>query len=94
MKLKVYPKNVIKAAMSAKNINIVSLAKQLNKSTSSVHKAIKGSSTIPSETLNNSIIEALQPELEVIYDALMGNDILKGNSISPGIALHIAGSHS
>ncbi len=94
MKLKDYPENVIKAAMSAKNMNKVSLAKQLRKSTTSVHKAINGSSTIPSDTLNNSIVEALQPELSVIYNALFSNNILNGKMLSPEATLHIAGSHS
>lgn len=94
MKLKDYPENVIKAAMSAKKMNTVRLAKQLKKSTTSVHKAINGSSTIPSDTLNQSIVEALQPELDVIYSALLSNNILNGKMLSPGVSLHIAGSHS
>jgi len=72
MNLKEYPENVIKAAMSAKETNIVRLARTLNKSTTSVQKAIKHSSTIPSETLEDSIVGLLQPELDIIHTALKG----------------------
>lgn len=68
--MKGYKPNEIQAAIVAKGWNRRRLAKEIGRSATSVNKAIKGQSTIRSEKLEDDIIKILQPELELIREAL------------------------
>ena len=68
MSLGKYSREEIEAAIKIKGLNHVSLAKQLNRSTSAVSRAIKGIETINSESLKNDILETLNPELDKIHN--------------------------
>lgn len=70
MKIYEYPKNVIDAALAAKEMNYTKLAKKLKRSTQTVHKAVTGNSTIRSSKLEEDIKAELMPELDKIYQAL------------------------
>lgn len=94
MKLRDYPRNEIEAALKIKGLNHVSLGKQLKRDTSAISKAIKGTLTFESKSLDSDILNALKPELEIIHDAFYGRDPLKGTMIADGIKMNIAGSHS
>ena len=70
MNLKQYERNVIESALAAKGLNHRKLADKLGRSNTSVHKAISGTSTIKSAKLESDIVAALQPELDLIHEAL------------------------
>lgn len=70
MNLEQYEQRIIEAAIAAKRINLTKLAKQLGRSGNSVSKAIRGKSCIKSAVLEAEIVNALQPELDIINDAL------------------------
>ncbi len=93
MNLNDYTQKEIEAALKIKGLNHVSLAKKLNRSTSAISKVIKGTLVIQSESLNNDILEALRPEIEIIHKAFKGTSMLKDSMISTDLKLQIAGNH-
>ena len=87
-----YERKEIEAAIAAKGLNHVKLADKLGRSTTSINKAIRGSSTIKSEPLEMEIVQALQPELDVIHGAFLDNNILNGRELSPELKQQVAGA--
>jgi hypothetical protein len=71
MKLDEYPIEIIEGAIKYKRFNMVTLAKAVGRSRSSVTKAIYRTKTIESKTLDSDIAEVLRPELDIIYDAFL-----------------------
>lgn len=92
MKLNEYPQNVIEAAIKAKSLNHVKLADQLGRSASGVNAEIRQCARIQSEKLQTEIVEALQPEIDLIYNTFLNNNILNNSLISPDLNQNITGT--
>jgi hypothetical protein len=92
MKLDEYPQNVIESAIKAKNLNHVKLAFKLGRSASAVNAELRHQSRIKSEKLQDSIVAALQPELDLIYTTFLQHNILNSTFVSPESKQDIAGT--
>jgi hypothetical protein len=93
MRLTDYPREEIEAALKMKKLNHGSLAKQIKRDASSVSKTINGTLIFKSERLNNDILEALKPEIEIIHKAFT-EQIKPGDKWeSEGHKLHLAANN-
>jgi hypothetical protein len=94
MRLTDYSNCELEAAIKLKGLNHVRLAEKIGRSTSAVSKVIKGGkNAIESERLNNDILEALKPEIEIIHNAFTEH-IKPGDKWEPeGHKLHLAANN-
>jgi hypothetical protein len=74
MKLSEYPVEEIDAALRKKKMNRVALAKKVGRCTNAVTKAITGTETIKSRSLEEDILNELQPELDIIHQAFVNHE--------------------
>jgi lambda repressor-like predicted transcriptional regulator len=90
MKLGDFPRNQIEAAMKMKGFTYTSLAEKVGRAVQTVSKAIHGTSMIKSDTLNDEIVQALQPELDIIHNAF-SPATLKGGLVNEELKMSLAG---
>jgi hypothetical protein len=79
MKLYDYPKEEIDAAIKLKKMSRTTLAVKVGRATDVVSRTINNKATIKSKSLEIAIVEELQPELNVIHQALINHRSDKKN---------------
>jgi len=86
MRLNDFTPRQIEAAMKLKGIKVSEIAKELQCSSTTVRREIKGTQIISSERINSQIFDLLKTELIAIRKVT--------NEIQPGDILQIAGAVS
>lgn len=87
LKLKNYTKRELEAAMRMKGTNATQLSRDLGKCHTTVGKVISGKAAWVGKDLEKAIVEALQPDLEIIHQAYQ--NVMQSTMISAETRLGI-----